>query len=208
MNRPVPISVFSDQHRTKSTTRSRTSCGTHTLVRAPQDFFLRRCARPSIRPAPRPWSESFFPEIRFVFVRLGGPAGSCPERPPHRSQRILFANGRTPLAAAHIPRTDRKPALYPASAALGWQPSLPQCSAFALFACALSVILTEERSLQFQLRQDIYAHKDFRYNRSRQLAGPQHAFRLLAGYSTDCIVKPVITSSHVARIGQQYAGVV
>src|SRR5215472_4251180 len=53
-SRPVPISVFSDQHRTKSTTRSRTSCGTHTLVRAPQDFFLRRCARPSIRPAPRP----------------------------------------------------------------------------------------------------------------------------------------------------------
>src|SRR5215469_3833816 len=154
MNRPVPISVFSDQHRTKSTTRSRTSCGTHTLVRAPQDFFLRRCARPSIRPAPRPWSESFFPEIRFVVVRLGGPAGYCPERPPHRSQRILFANGRTPLAAAHIPRTDRKPALYPASAALGWQPSLPQCSAFALFACALSVILTEERSLHFQLRQD------------------------------------------------------
>src|SRR5215470_4459313 len=156
MNRPVPISVFSDQHRTKSTTRSRTSCGTHTLVRAPQDFFLRRCARPSIRPAPRPWSESFFPEIRFVVVRLGGPAGSCPERPPHRSQRILFANGRTPLAAAHIPRTDRKPALYPASAALGWQPSLPQCSAFALSACALSVILTEERSLHFQLRQDNY----------------------------------------------------
>gem|GEM_PF-3791407 len=35
----MPISVFSDQQRTKSTTRSRTSCGTHTLVRAPQDFF-------------------------------------------------------------------------------------------------------------------------------------------------------------------------
>src|SRR6516164_11166268 len=154
MNRPVPISVFSDQHRTKSTTRSRTSCGTHTLVRAPQDFFLKRCARPSIRPAPRPSSESSFPEIRSVVVRLGGPAGSCFERPPHRSRKIPFANGRTPLAAAHVPRTDRKPALYPASAALGWQPSLPQCSACALFACALSVILTEERSLQFQLRQD------------------------------------------------------
>src|SRR5437899_12201760 len=48
MNRPALISVFSDQRRTKSTTRSRTSCGTHTLVRAPQDFFLRRCARPSM----------------------------------------------------------------------------------------------------------------------------------------------------------------
>src|SRR5580704_9208675 len=36
----APISVFSDQRRTKSTTWSRTSCGTHTLVRAPQDFFF------------------------------------------------------------------------------------------------------------------------------------------------------------------------
>lgn len=37
---------------------------------------------------------------------------------------------------------------------LGWQPSLPQCSAFALFACVPSAILTEERSLHFQLRHD------------------------------------------------------
>src|SRR3989441_6861487 len=65
-----------------------------------------------------------------------------------------FANGRTPLAAAPVPHTDRKPALYPANAVLGCQPSLRQCSASALFACVLSVILTEERSLQFQLRQD------------------------------------------------------
>src|SRR5438552_12130651 len=154
MNRPVPISVFSDQHRTKSTTRSRTSCGTHTWVRAPQDFFLRRHARPSVQPTLRLWSGSSFPETRSVVVQLGGPAGSCLERQPHRSRRTLFANGRTPLAAAHVPRTNRKPALYPTSAALGWQPSLPQCSAFALFSCVLSVILTEERFLQFQLRQD------------------------------------------------------
>src|SRR2546429_9882446 len=78
MNRPVPISVFSDQRRTKSTTRSRTSCDTHTLVRAPQDFFLRRCARPSVRPTPRPWSGFSFPETRSVAVRLGGLVGSCP----------------------------------------------------------------------------------------------------------------------------------
>src|ERR1035437_7926004 len=39
MNRPVPISAFSNQHRTRSNTRSRTSCGTHALVKAPQDFF-------------------------------------------------------------------------------------------------------------------------------------------------------------------------
>src|SRR5207302_9641216 len=72
MNRPGPISVFSDQHRTKSTTRSRTSCGTHTLVRAPQDFFLRRCARPSVPPTPRLCSGSSFAGTRSVAVRLGG----------------------------------------------------------------------------------------------------------------------------------------
>src|ERR1700680_5152527 len=154
MNRPAPISVFSDQHRTKSTTRSRTSCGTHTWVRAPQDFFLRRCARPSVRPTPRPWSGSSFPEIQSVVVRLGGPDGSCPGRRQHRSQRILFANGRTPLAAGPVLHTDQKPALYPTSAVVEWPPSPLRCSVFALFACVLSVILTEERPLQFQLRQD------------------------------------------------------
>src|SRR5947209_7571063 len=155
MNRPALISVFSDQRRTKSTTRSRTSCGTHTLVRAPQDFFLRPCAQPSIRPAPHPSSGSSFPGTRSVVVRLGGPYGSWTGRQPPRSRRTLFANGRTPLAAAPVPHTDRKPALYPANAVLGCQPSLRQCSASALFACVLSVILTEERSLQFQLRQDM-----------------------------------------------------
>src|SRR5204863_804121 len=135
MNRPAPISVFSDQYRTKSTTRSRTSCGTHTLVRAPQDFFLKRCARPSIRPAPRPWFGSSFPETRSVVVPLDGPAGSCPGRQLRHSRRTLSANGRTPWAAVHAPHRDQKPALYPTSAASGWQPSPLKCSAFALFAC-------------------------------------------------------------------------
>src|SRR5580704_3803247 len=154
MNRPVPISVFSDQRRTKSTTRSRTSCGIHTLVRAPQDFFLRRCARPSIRPTPRLWSGSSSPGTRSVGVRLDGPGGPCQRRPQRHSRRTLFANDRIPLAAIPAHHTDRKPALYPTSAALGWQPSLLRCNAFALFSCALSVILTEERLLQFQLRRD------------------------------------------------------
>src|SRR3989442_9814707 len=154
MNRPALISGFSDQRRTKSTTSARTSSRTHTWVRAPQDFFVRPCAQPSIRPAPHPSSGSSFPGTRSVVVRLGGPDGSWTGRQPPRSRRTLFANGRTPLAAAPVPHTDRKPALYPANAVLGCQPSLRQCSASALFACVLSVILTEERSLQFQLRQD------------------------------------------------------
>src|SRR5260370_330756 len=154
MNRPVPISVFSDQHRTKSTTRSRTSCGTHTLVKAPQDFFLKRCARPSIRPTPRLWSGSSSPGTRSVAVRLDGPVGSCQRRPQPRSRRNLSANGRKLSAAAPVHHTDPILALYPTGVVSGWRPSLPGFSVFALFACDLSVILTEERPLQFQLRQD------------------------------------------------------
>jgi hypothetical protein len=58
------------------------------------------------------------------------------------------------LAAVPVRHTDRKAALFAASAALGCQPSLLQCSAFALFARGLSAILAEERPLHFQLRQD------------------------------------------------------
>src|SRR5258707_4872548 len=50
MNRSAPISVFSDQRRTKSTIWSRVSCGTQTPVRVPQAFFLARHAQTSIRP--------------------------------------------------------------------------------------------------------------------------------------------------------------
>ena len=50
MNRPTPISAFSDRRRTKSTTKSRPSCGTQIPVRVPQDSFLARCAPPSAQP--------------------------------------------------------------------------------------------------------------------------------------------------------------
>src|SRR5438552_18464437 len=68
MNRPTPISAFSDQRRTKSTTRSRTSCGTQISVRVPQDFFLARCAQPSAQPGPRPWSSPSSPRTRSVYA--------------------------------------------------------------------------------------------------------------------------------------------
>jgi hypothetical protein len=53
---------------------------------------------------------------------------------------------------------------YPTSALSGLRPSRPRCSAFVLFACVLSVIviLTEERSFQFQLRK----HKSKRVEQS------------------------------------------
>jgi len=66
MYRPTPISVLSDQRRPKSTTWSRTSCGTQLPVRAPQVFFLARCARPSTRPGLRLWSAPSSPRTQSV----------------------------------------------------------------------------------------------------------------------------------------------
>src|ERR1051326_5127725 len=54
MNRPAPISVFSDQRRTKSTIWSRVSCGTQTPVRVPHAFFLGPHVRSSARPHNEP----------------------------------------------------------------------------------------------------------------------------------------------------------
>src|ERR1700693_4726466 len=66
MNRPAPISVFSDQRRTKSTIWSRVSCGTQTPVRVPQIFFLGPHVPPSVRPNPHPSFGSSSPDGRFV----------------------------------------------------------------------------------------------------------------------------------------------
>src|SRR5271155_1451647 len=96
----------------------------------------------------------FFSRTQFVVVRRDSSGGPCPGMQQRRSRRTLFANGRIPLAATPVPHIDPKPALYPTGAVSGLRPSRPSCSAFALFACVLSVILTEERSLQFQLRRD------------------------------------------------------
>src|ERR1700721_2006926 len=159
-NRPTPISVFSDQPPTKSTTSSRTSCGTQLLVKAPQDFFLARCARPSVRPGLRPWSGPSSPRTRsaFAFLRPDGLDVPSPGRQKLRSQRTLSASDKTRWVAAPVPRTDRKPEPCLRGVASGWLLSLLLCSACALFSYVLSVILTKERLLQFQLRQDNTNH--------------------------------------------------
>src|ERR1700733_10751486 len=155
-NRPTPISVFSDQPRTKSTTSSRTSCGTQLLVKAPQDFFLTRCARPSVRPELRSWSELSSPRTRSASAspRPGGWDAPSPGTRLLHSRRIPSASDRRRWVAVHVPRTDRKPGPYLKDGAVEWPPFLHQCNACALFSYVLSVILTKERSLQFQLRQD------------------------------------------------------
>src|SRR5579864_822838 len=122
MNRPTPISAFSDQRRTKSTTRSRTSCGTQIPVRVPQDFFLARCAQPSAQPGPRPWSAPSSPRTRSVsaFPPLGGGDALETEKRRLRSRTVPSASGRTLLAAGPVLHTAPRRVLCPQDAASGW----------------------------------------------------------------------------------------
>src|SRR5271157_4131022 len=156
MNRPTPISVFSDQRRTKSITWSRASCGTQLPVKVPQDFFLARCAPPSTRPGPRPWSAPSSPRTQSVSASPppGGGDAPAPERQPRRSRRTPFASGRTPSAAGPLPHTSPRPEPCPKGAASKWLPSPLRCNAFVPFSYVRSAILTDERFLHFQLRQD------------------------------------------------------
>src|SRR5229473_4841375 len=154
MNRPAPISVVSDQRRTKSTIWSRTSCGTQTPVRVPQDFFLGQCAPPSTRPGPHPSAGFSSPDIRSVPVRPGGWAEPSAGRQPLRFQRTPSATDRTSSDAAHAPRTDLRSAPSPTDAALEWPPSRLLCSSYVVVSSVLSVSLTEKRPLHFQLRRN------------------------------------------------------
>src|ERR1022692_3397957 len=162
MNRPAPISVFSDQRRTKSTIWSRVSCGTQTPVRAPQEFFLARRAPPSVPPRPHPWSGSSSPDRRSAPARRNGWAALSAERQPRRSRRTPSASGRRPWAGVPVCHTAPRSAPAPADAASGWQLSLPACSASVASSCVRSIILTGERFLHFQLNR----------NRSPLGAGP------------------------------------
>src|SRR5580704_14808094 len=154
MNRPAPISVFSDQRRTKSTIWSRVSCGTQTRVRVPQLFFLGQHVPPSVRPKPHPSSGSSFPDGRCVPVRRDGWSVLAAEKPRLRSRRTPSASGRTRLAGAPARHTDPRSVPPPPNASSEWPLSLPACSASVAFSCVRSVILTDERFLHFQLRQD------------------------------------------------------
>src|SRR5271169_1324087 len=154
INRPALISVFSDQRRTKSTIWSRVSCGTQTPVRVPQLFFLGPHAPPSVRPALHPSSGPSFPDTRFVLVRADGWCGLSAGKRRLRSRRTPSASGRTRLAGVPTRHTGPRSALLPPNASSEWRPSLPACSASVVSSCVRSVILTDERFLHFQLRQD------------------------------------------------------
>src|SRR6202050_606285 len=162
MRRPAPISVFLDQRRTKSTIWSRVSCATQAPVRAPQLFFLGQNAPPSVQPRPHLSSGSSAPDRRFVPVQADGWSVLVAGKPPLRSRKTLSASGRTRLAGVPVRHTDPRSALLPPNAASEWQPSLPACSASVASSCVRSVILTDERFLHFQLRQNKCDLKWFR----------------------------------------------
>src|SRR4051794_2166187 len=117
-------------------------------------LFLKRHAPPSTRPAPRPWSGSSWSDTRSVPVRVGGWLAPWSQTPQLRSRRTLSANGRRPSAGAPALSRASRSAPAPASADAQWRPSLRRCSVSVPFSCALSVILTAERSLHFHLRRN------------------------------------------------------
>src|SRR5882724_5224128 len=127
INRPTLISAFSDQRRTNSTTRSRTSCRTQIPVRVPQDFFLARCAQPSTPPRRRPWSAPSSPRTRSVSASPPPGGGDAPEteKPRLRSRTVPSASGRTPLAADPVLHRALRQAPCPKDAASGWLLFLP-----------------------------------------------------------------------------------
>jgi len=102
MNRPAPISVFSDQRRTKSTIWSRVSCGTQTPIRVPQSLFLKLRAPPSVRPEPRLSSGSSSPGTRFAPARRSDCLASSARRQMPRSRRTPSASGRRPWAETQL----------------------------------------------------------------------------------------------------------
>src|SRR6516164_10947728 len=156
MKRPAPILVFADQRRTKSTIWSRVSCGTQTPVRVPQLFFLGQHAPPSVRPKPHPSSGSSSPDTRFVPVRADGSSVLAAGKRRLRSRRTPSASDRIPSAGAPAHHTDPRSALLPPNAASEWLLFLPACTASVASSSVRSVILTDERFLHFQLRQDTF----------------------------------------------------
>src|SRR3974390_3133480 len=154
MNRPALISVFSDQRRTKSTISSRVSCGTQTLVRVPQLFFLGPHAPPSVRPALHPSSGPSFPDTQSAPVRADGSSVLAAGKRRLLARRTPSASGRTRLAGVPTRHTGPRSALLPPNVSSEWRPSLPACSVSVVSSCVRSVILTDERLLHFQLRQD------------------------------------------------------
>src|SRR6516225_3450843 len=117
-------------------------------------LFLGQHAPPSVRPKPHPSSGSSSPDTRFVPVRADGSSVLAAGKRRLRSRRTPSASDRIPSAGAPAHHTDPRSALLPPNAASEWLLFLPACTASVASSSVRSVILTDERFLHFQLRQD------------------------------------------------------
>src|SRR5262249_37773443 len=125
----------------------------------PKTFFLARCAPPSAQPGPRPWSAPSSLRNRSASASppLGGGDALETEKRRLRSRTVPSASGRTPLAAGPVLHTALRPAPCPQDDASESQPSHLRCNASVPSSYVRSAILTDERFLHFQLRQDMCA---------------------------------------------------
>ncbi len=125
---------------------------------SPRLFFSATCsAISSARTSSLVWI--FFSRYSMRSCSADGWAGPSAGRRPPRSRRTPSASDRRPSAAAPVHRTGPRSATSPANAASEWRLSLLPCSASVASSCVLSVILTAERFLHFQLRQDTSRHR-------------------------------------------------
>ena len=122
----------------------------------PKTFFKARCAQPSVQPGPRPWFCTFFSKnsIRFCFPstwRWGTFLGLEGSRSVLEELLLPAVEHSRPQARFLTQIRDWH---FVQNAASEWLLFLPACSAFVASSCVRSVILTDERFLHFQLRQD------------------------------------------------------
>lgn len=119
----------------------------------PKTFFEAMCsAINSARTSSLVW-------IFFSRYSMRSCSAGCRDRPlawnaTDRSRRTPSTNGTRPSAGAPVRHRVWRPAPAPLKSASEWRLSGLPCKAVLAFSCVLSVILTVERSLHFQLRRN------------------------------------------------------
>src|SRR5215510_9953605 len=117
-------------------------------------LFLGQRAPTSVQPEPHLFAGSSSPDTQCVPVQPGDWAGSSAAKQRPRFRRSPFSSGRTSSDAAYALRIGPKSELSPGNGASKWRPFLLRCSSCVAFSRGLSVLLTEERSLHFQLKRN------------------------------------------------------
>ena len=119
---------------------------------SPMSFFSATCsAISSARTSSFVWI--FFCRYAIRSWSAGRLVGRFCSKAAAGSRRIPSASGRRPSAGVPLHRTALRWVPSPANAASGWRPSLPARSA-SVASCVLSLSLSGERLLHFQLNRD------------------------------------------------------